>query len=113
MKIQLKRVHQYEGSFNRALKHIKSLNLQPGEPFLCTYKENEEIRYFLAIGTAPSGLQVFPGFSDLEDFYKFVKERVSVDIQELFEEISEESQIALDTELGADGKPKIVIPDLL
>lgn len=115
-KIQFKRVNQYEGSFAEASTHIQSLNLQPGEPFLCSYKEDEETRYFLAIGTLYHGIpgvKIFPGFSDFDDFSEFVKKRAHVEPQAIFREISAESQIVLDTELGTDGKPKIIIPDLM
>ena len=52
--IKFRRVIDYEGTFEQALNHIKSLQLDSGEPFLCSYKDNDEIRYFFTVG-APNG----------------------------------------------------------
>lgn len=42
--IQFKHVVNYEGSFADAVKNIKSLGLKPGEPLLCSYKEDDAQR---------------------------------------------------------------------
>jgi hypothetical protein len=104
--IQFKRVKQYEGSFKDAVNHINALNLQPGEPFLCSYKENDEIRYFLSIGTI-GAVKFFPVFSDFTDFSEFIKNKLGHDVQiDLGSILSEESDVEAD---GIDSEGKTII----
>ena len=104
--IQFKRVKQYEGSFKDAVKHISALNLQPGEPFLCSYKEDDEIRYFLSIGTI-GAVKFFPVFSDFTDFSEFIKNKLGHDVQiDLGSILSEESDVEAD---GIDSEGKTII----
>ena len=104
--IQFKRVKQYEGSFKDAVSHINALNLQPGEPFLCSYTEDDEIRYFLAIGTV-GAVKFFPVFSNFDDFSEFIKNKLGGDLQiDLESTISEESDIEVQ---GMDGEGKTIL----
>lgn len=105
-KIQFKRVHAYEGSFKNAVKHINALNLQPGEPFLCSYKEDDEIRYFLSIGTV-GAVKFFPVFSNFDDFSEFIKNKLGGDFKiDLESIISEESDIEVQ---GMDSEGKTIV----
>lgn len=105
-KIQFKRVSQYEGSFEDAVNHINNLNLQPGEPFLCSYKDNEDLRYFLSIGTI-NAVKFFPVFSNFTDFSEFIKNKLGRDFQiDLELSVSKESDIEID---GIDSEGKTIL----
>lgn len=108
--IKFRRVIDYEGTFSQAVAHINKLPLDPGEPFLCSYKENEEIRYFLAIGTTFKGqptIKFFPAFSDFEDFRTFVKNKIGIEVQVDFaESISSESDVVVG---GVDSGGKTIL----
>ena len=105
--IQFDRVVGFTGSFNEAVKNIKEkVTLLPGEPLVCSYRENGVDSFFLAIGTIFQGapkIKVFPAFDDFTDFENFVKSKCGSDVSFDFKNsISEESDIAISED--SDGK---------
>ena len=112
-KIQFKHVVNYEGSFADAVKNIKTLRLQPGEPLLCSYRENDKQRWFLSIGTVFQGkpeIKVFPAFDDVDDFIKFVEAKLNVKVDfNLAEQISEESDVV--ASIDSEGKTVLKIKE--
>lgn len=94
--IQFKRVFNYNGSMDRALENIRTkLNpaLKDGEPIICSYKENNIIKYFLAIGCGDGRVKVFPSFDSQSDFIFFIRKYAGAD---LFELISEDSDFTVE-----------------
>ena len=112
-RIQFKHVVNYEGSFAAAVKNIKSLGLKPGEPLLCSYKEDDKQRWFLSIGTLLQGkpeVKVFPAFDDIDDFIKFVESKLNVKVDfDLAEQISEESDVVVTVD--SEGKTVLKIKE--
>ena len=94
--LQFKRVFNYQGSMDKALENIKTkLNpaLLEGEPLICSYIEDGEINYFLAIGMDEGRVRVFPSYSSQADFIAFIRRYAGTD---LFELISEDSDFTLE-----------------
>lgn len=94
--LQFKRVFNYTGSMDNALYNIKN-NLNPalseGEPLVCSYKEDEKLRYFLAIGASEGRVVVHPVFDDQSDFIESIKRYAGVDLTEM---ISDESDFTVE-----------------
>lgn len=94
--LQFKRVFNYEGSMNKALENIRT-NLNPalmdGEPLICSYKEDGDIKYFLAIGCGRGKVTVFPSFDNQDDFISFIRKYAGSDFIDL---ISEESDFNIE-----------------
>jgi hypothetical protein len=94
--LQFKRVFNYMGSMDKALENIRT-NLNPalmdGEPLICSYKEDNSIKYFLAIGCGNGKITVFPSFDNQSDFISFIRKYAGND---LFELISEDSDFTLE-----------------
>lgn len=94
--LQFKRVFNYTGSMDDALYNIKN-NLNPalsdGEPLICSYKEADVIRYFLAIGSGSGRVVVHPTFESQSDFIDSVRKYAGTDLTEL---ISEDSDFTIE-----------------
>lgn len=94
--LQFKRVFNYMGSMDKALENIRA-NLNPalmdGEPLICSYKEDNSVKYFLAIGCGNGKITVFPSFDNQSDFISFIRKYAGND---LFELISEDSDFTLE-----------------
>lgn len=94
--LQFKRVFNYMGSMDKALENIRT-NLNPalmdGEPLICSYKEDNSVKYFLAIGCGNGKITVFPSFDNQSDFISFIRKYAGND---LFELISEDSDFTLE-----------------
>lgn len=94
--LQFKRVFNYRGSMDKALENIKTkLNpaLLEGEPLICSYMEDGEVKYFLAIGMDNGKVKVFPSYDSQADFIAFIRKYAGSD---LFELISEDSDFTLE-----------------
>lgn len=81
---------------DKALENIKTkLNpaLLEGEPLICSYMEDEEVKYFLAIGMDKGRVRVFPSYDNQADFIAFIRKYAGTD---LFELISEDSDFTLE-----------------
>ena len=94
--LQFKRVFSYRGSMDKALENIKtklSPALQEGEPIICSYFENDQAKYFLAIGMNGGRVRVFPSFENQSDFIAFIRKYAGND---LFEMISDESDFSIE-----------------
>ena len=107
--LQFKRVFNYAGSMDDALRNIKTKltpSLAEGEPLICSYKENDKICYFLAIGAAEGRVVVHPVFDDQADFIASIKRYAGVDLTTM---ISDESDFTI--ELDADGRYIFKIKD--
>ena len=91
--LQFKRVLNHTGDFNTAVDNIlNKLNpkLEDGEPLLCSYSHNGELKYLLAVGVH-GNVNVFPMFSNMEEITEFIRTN-SVGIN-LIDNVSEESDI--------------------
>lgn len=94
--MQFKRVFNYRGTMDKALENIKtklSPALAEGEPLVCSYLENEVIKYFLAIGMEDRKVKVFPSFDSQADFVSFIRKYAGNDLTEM---ISEESDFTIE-----------------
>ena len=94
--MQFKRVFNYRGTMDKALENIKtklSPALAEGEPLVCSYLENEVIKYFLAIGMKDGKVKVFPSFDSQADFVFFIRKYAGNDLTEM---ISEESDFTIE-----------------
>lgn len=94
--MQFKRVFNYRGTMDKALENIKtklSPALAEGEPLVCSYLENEVIKYFLAIGMKDGKIKVFPSFDSQADFVSFIRKYAGNDLTEM---ISEESDFTIE-----------------
>ena len=81
---------------DKALENIKtklSPALAEGEPLVCSYLENEVIKYFLAIGMVDGRVKVFPSFDSQADFISFIRKYAGNDLTEM---ISEESDFTIE-----------------
>lgn len=100
--LQFKRVFNYTGSMDEALYNIKN-NLNPalaeGEPLICSYKDGEKLRYFLAIGAAENRVVAHPVYDDQSDFIESIKRYAGVDLTKM---ISDESDLAVEFDSGAN-----------
>lgn len=98
--IQFDRVVGFTGSFNQAVKNInEKVTLLPGEPLICSYRENGVDSFFLAIGTIFQGkpkVKVFPAFDDFTEFEDFVKSKCGSEVSFNFKDsVSDESDISV------------------
>ena len=89
--LQFKRILKYDGSMQEAIDNIIT-HVKPadGEPIVCSYKDGDVKKYFLAIGVGGS-IKVIPSFDSFQDIIKFVKEN-SID---LIENTAEESDVTV------------------
>lgn len=98
--LQFKRVFNYIGSFDDALYNIKN-NLNPaladGEPLVCSYKENDEVKFFLAIGAGNGRVVVHPTYNSQSDFIASIKKYADIDLTKMFAEDSDVT-VTLDSE---------------
>lgn len=81
--IQFKRTFAYTGSFDEALYNIKNHLTPPladGEPLMCSYKEDDDLRFFIAIGAGTNGVKVYPMFDDQYDFRDYLKKHLDIEI---------------------------------
>lgn len=95
-KLQFKRVFNYRGAMDKALENIKtklSPALAEGEPLVCSYYENDAIKYFLAIGMANNAVKVFPSFDSQADFIAFIRKYAGNDLINM---ISEDSDFTIE-----------------
>lgn len=95
-KLQFKRVFNYRGTMDKALENIKtklSPALAEGEPLVCSYYENDAIKYFLAIGMANNTVKVFPSFNSQADFIAFIRKYAGNDLINM---ISEDSDFTIE-----------------
>lgn len=95
-KLQFKRVFNYRGTMDKALENIKtklSPALSEGEPLVCSYYENDAIKYFLAIGMANNSVKVFPSFDSQADFIAFIRKYAGNDLINM---ISEDSDFTIE-----------------
>lgn len=93
--LQFKRAIDYVGGFDSAvynIKHNLSPSLKPGEPLICSYKEDDETKYFLAIGADNGNVVIHPTFKDQEDFIYHIKRYAGVDFLTI---ISDNSDITI------------------
>lgn len=93
--LQFKRAFNYEGSFDNAIYNIKNIlspKLNEGEPLICSYKEDGEVKYFLAVGAQDGNLVVHPTFKNQDDFITHVKRYAGVDLQNM---VSDDSDITI------------------
>ena len=93
--LQFKRVFNYRGSMDNALENIKTkLNpaLLEGEPLICSYLEDGDVKYFLAIGMDGGRVRVFPSYDSQAEFIAFIRKYAGSD---LFELVSEDSDFTL------------------
>lgn len=100
--LQFRRVFNYQGSMDKALEAIKTLlspALAEGEPLVCSYKEDNTIKYFLAVGMDSGRVKVFPSFDNQSDFITFIRKYSGTDLMSM---ISDESDFTV--ELGSDNK---------
>lgn len=95
-KLQFKRVFNYRGTMDKALENIKtklSPALAEGEPLVCSYYENDAIKYFLAIGMDNNSVKVFPSFDSQADFIAFIRKYAGNDLINM---ISEDSDFTIE-----------------
>lgn len=94
--LQFKRVFNYRGSMDKALENIKtklSPALMDGEPLVCSYYEDDTVKYFLAIGMANNAVKVFPSFDSQADFIAFIRKYAGNDLINM---ISEDSDFTIE-----------------
>lgn len=95
-KLQFKRVFNYRGTMDKALENIKtklSPALAEGEPLVCSYLEDGNVKYFLAIGMANNAVKVFPSFDSQADFISFIRKYAGNDLINM---ISEDSDFTIE-----------------
>ena len=101
-KLQFRRIFDYKGSMDKALENIKtklSPALADGEPLVCSYVEDSETKYFLAVGMGSGNVKVFQSFSDQADFIAFIRKYAGNDLEN---SISDESDFTI--EVNSEGK---------
>ena len=94
--LQFKRVFNYRGSMDKALENIKtklSPALMDGEPIVCSYYEDDAVKYFLAIGMTNNAVKVFPSFDSQADFIAFIRKYAGNDLINM---ISEDSDFTIE-----------------
>lgn len=100
--LQFRRILAYKGTMDKALENIKtklSPALADGEPLVCSYLEDLETKYFLAVGMGNGKVKVFPSFDSQADFIAFIRKYAGNDLMSM---ISEESDFTI--ELGSDNR---------
>lgn len=109
--IQFKRILNYNGGLQDAIANINSnLNhpLAPGEPLICSYKDNGIDKLILAIGVSENNVRIIPAFNDYEEIINFIKNNnVVINFKD---QISEESDFNI-TESESDGKLIFTLKD--
>ena len=111
--IQFKRNLSFGGDLVSAIDKIRNLNpaIAPGEPLLCSYNDNGNQKYLLAIGINESGdIRIIPAFSNLSELDDYIKAHVNE--LNLKDNISEESDFEING-IGKDNKPIFKIKDNL
>ena len=81
---------------DKALENIKTKltpALKEGEPLICSYYEDELVKYFLAIGMDGGAVKVFPTFNTQSDFIAFIRKYAGSDLKEL---VSDESDFTIE-----------------
>ncbi len=92
--IQFKRVLNYFPNgfdYNAAIDKLKTLTWVDGEPVICSYNHNGELKYLFAI-QASGNLHTFPMFNSFEEIQNFIQSNSS--IINIIDSISEESDIS-------------------
>ena len=103
--IQFKRVLDfYPDGFDyaSALARLKTLEWKDGEPVICSYNDNGELKYLFAI-QASGNLHSFPMFASLQEIKNFIQSNSS--IINIIDSISEESDVTA----SADTSGKLIL----
>ena len=107
--IQFKRVLDFypDGfDYTSALARLKILEWKDGEPVICSYNDNGELKYLFAI-QASGNLHSFPMFASLQEIKNFIQSNSS--IINIIDSISEESDVT--AEADASGKLILKVKD--
>lgn len=107
--LQFKRNLSYGGSLEQAIENITKLNLNDGEPLLCSYNDNGSTKFILAFGVGNGNVRIIPAFNDESEIINFIKNNI-VEIN-LKDQISAESDFSIST--GNDDKLIFKIKDNL
>lgn len=107
--LQFKRNLSFGGSLQEAIQKITDLQLQVGEPLLCSYNDNGSTKLILAFGVGDGNVRIIPAFNDYNEIINFIKNN-NVEIN-LKEQISDESDFLIST--GNDDKLIFKIKDNL
>lgn len=108
--IQFKRVLDYypDGfDYSSALNKLQTeITLKDGEPIICSYNNNGELKYLFAI-KASGNLHSFPMFDSFEEIKNFIQSNSSVN--SIIDDISDESDVIASTDTS--GKLVLKIRD--
>lgn len=108
--LQFKRNLSFNGSLQEAIQKITDLQLQVGEPLLCSYNDNGSTKLILAFGVGEGNVRIIPAFNDYNEIINFIKSN-NVEIN-LREQISNKSDFSVES-TDEDGKLIFKIKDNL
>lgn len=112
MAIQFKRALNFNGSLNEAINKLNTTldpRLQPGEPLLCSYNDNGNKKYLIAIGITDGNIRIIPSFTNEDELKEYIHQNsAGINIKD---NISFDSDISVSTDL--EGKMILKVKDNL